>query len=80
MIMGRTIERGCGVKILLIACGLALVFVISGCGPTVTVKHEVAPIYMTIDINIKVQKELEDFFAFEESRDKEVGADKTKTM
>ena len=39
-----------------------------GCSPTVNVKHEVEPIYITIDINIKVQKELEDFFDFEDEK------------
>ena len=38
-----------------------------GCG-MLTIKHEVKPIYATIDINIRVQKELEEFFDFEETR------------
>jgi hypothetical protein len=53
-------------------------FVVSACGPTLTIKHEVAPIYLTVDINIKVQKELEEFFAFEESRDAGGNSGKTK--
>jgi hypothetical protein len=36
------------------------------CSPTVKVKHEVAPIYITVDVNIRVQKELKDFFDFED--------------
>ena len=46
------------------SCLILLIF-LSGCG-TVKVKHEVEPIYITVDINIKVQKELEDFFDFED--------------
>jgi hypothetical protein len=34
----------------------------AGCGPTVTVKHEVEPIYVTVDVNVRVQNELNDFF------------------
>ena len=47
-------------------CGIVLMF--AHC-----TKHEVTvhpikiePIYMTIDVNIKVQRELDDFFSFEE--------------
>jgi hypothetical protein len=46
------------------ACGV--VMILEACSPTVKVKHEVAPIFITVDVNIKVQKELEDFFNFEE--------------
>ena len=46
------------------ACG-ALLF-LQACSPTVKVKHEVAPIFITVDVNIKVQKELENFFDFED--------------
>ena len=45
--------------------------VVTGCSPTVTVKHEVEPIYITMDINIRVQKELEDFFDFEDVPEEE---------
>ncbi len=55
-------------RIWLSICVVCLLFMSSGCGPTVTIKHEVSPIYLTIDINIKIQEELEDFFSFEESR------------
>ena len=37
-----------------------------GCSPTVTVKHKVAPIHITVDVNVKVQEELDDFFDFED--------------
>ena len=59
---------------------LGLMLMMSGCGPTLTIKHEVAPIYLTVDINIKVQKELEKFFDFEESRDVEGKSKETKSM
>ena len=32
----------------------------------VSVKHEVQPIHITMDINVRVQRELEDFFSFED--------------
>jgi hypothetical protein len=37
-----------------------------GCSPTMTVKHEVAPIHITVDVNVKVQEELDEFFDFED--------------
>jgi hypothetical protein len=37
-----------------------------GCQPTVTVEHKVDPIYITLDINLKVDRELDEFFDFEE--------------
>ncbi len=67
-------------KIWLIVCALGLMLIVSACGPTLTIKHEVAPIYLTVDINIKVQKELEEFFDFEESRDTKGESKKTKPM
>ena len=45
---------------------LGAMFAFGGCSPTVKVKHEVEPIYITVDVNIKVQKELENFFDFED--------------
>ncbi len=46
------------------AAGMALAAV--SCGPTVTVRHEVEPIYVTVDVYVRVERELEEFFAFEE--------------
>ena len=60
-------------KTWLIVCSLGLMLIASACGPTLTIKHEVAPIYLTVDINIKVQKELEEFFDFEKTRDDKSG-------
>ena len=37
---------------------------------------KVDPIYITVDINIKVQKELEEFFDFEETRNEPEEAEK----
>ena len=48
------------------AAASTAVMILGACSPTVKVKHEVAPIFITVDVNIKVQKELEDFFNFEE--------------
>lgn len=47
------------------AAVFGMLFMLSACG-TVRVKHEVEPIYITVDVNIKVQQELNDFFDFED--------------
>ena len=47
-----------------------LLLAMAGCG-TVNVRHEVAPIFVTVDVNIKVQEKLERFFDFERTRDAE---------
>lgn len=55
--------------ILKLMWGSAVLFMLMcfyGCSPTVKVKHEVEPIYITVDVNIKVQKELDSFFDFED--------------
>ena len=44
----------------------ALLPLVLSCSHTVTVKHEVEPIYITVQVNIQVQEQLNDFFAFEE--------------
>lgn len=45
------------------ACAAAA---LTGCKPTVTVNPiEIKPIYMTLDINLKVDRELDNFFDFE---------------
>jgi len=49
---------------------VALAAVLAGCAP-VTVKHEVEPIYVTVDVNIRVQKRLQEFFDYEEDRSPE---------
>jgi hypothetical protein len=43
---------------------LAVAILLPGCKMTHTVKME--PIHMTLDINLKVDKQLDDFFDFEE--------------
>jgi hypothetical protein len=48
------------------AGGAVLLFVLTACTPTVRVKHEVEPIHVTVDVYVKVQRELEKFFQFEE--------------
>ena len=45
---------------------------LSGCAP-ISMKHEVAPIYATVDINIRIQQELEEFFDFEQTRSERAG-------
>jgi hypothetical protein len=48
---------------------LLLLPLISSCSHTVTVKHEVEPIFITVQVNIQVQEQLNDFFDFEEELD-----------
>jgi hypothetical protein len=55
-----------------------LLLLAAGCsGPMMKIRHEVEPIYVTVDVNIKVQRELDDFFGFEdkflENEQKEAG-------
>ena len=44
---------------------IGIVLALAGCG-TITVKHQVEPIYITMDVNIKVEKQLNEFFDFED--------------
>lgn len=53
---------------------LAAAFLLPGCNTThkVTVDPiEVKPIHMTLDINLKVDKQLDDFFDFEDDFEEE---------
>lgn len=52
-----------------ILCGGAIIALL-GCHATV--KHEVEPIHITLDVNLKVDRELEDFFAFQDQIKQEV--------
>ena len=45
---------------------LGLLSYVLGCSHTLTVKHEVQPIYITVQVNIQVQEKLDDFFDFED--------------
>jgi hypothetical protein len=46
---------------------VAFAAMLAGCSHTITVEPiEVKPIHMTMDINLKVQRELEKFFDFED--------------
>jgi hypothetical protein len=47
----------------LIAAAFAL---FAGCGATVKHEVEVKPVHITLDVNVKVQQELNEFFAFED--------------
>jgi len=38
---------------------------------TFTIKHEVEPIHVTVDVYVKVEKELDNFFDFETQRQNE---------
>ena len=47
--------------------GTALLGSAAGCSPKVSVEPiEVKPIHITMDVNIRVQRELDQFFAFED--------------
>ena len=45
--------------------GIAMVA--AGCA-SVTIKHEIPPIYATVDVNIRIQRQLEEVFDFEKPR------------
>ncbi len=44
---------------------------LGGCA-TVKVKHELPPIYATVDVNIRIQEQLQQVFDYEEPRTKQV--------
>jgi hypothetical protein len=48
------------------AMAAALLLLAAGCTPTVKVKHEVEPIHLTADINIRVDRQLDQFFAYQD--------------
>ena len=50
----------------LLACPLMLIAIGTGC-----VKHTVEPIHITIDVNLRVDEELKDFFRFENRIEKQ---------
>ncbi len=52
-----------------------MILTVAGCW-TITVKHKVDPIYITMDVNVKAEKQLNDFFDYEE----QVGLSGTKSM
>jgi|GEM_PF-3196962 len=52
-------------KFIIPIIAVGIVLTLAGCG-TVTVKHQVEPIYITMNVNIKVEKQLNDFFDFED--------------
>jgi len=48
-----------------------------GCGPTVKVKPiQVEPIHITMEVNVRVDRELDQFFDFEEEINPDTGAEK----
>ena len=52
-----------------VAAGIVVaapLLLLSACTPTVKVKHEVEPIHLTADINIRVDRQLDEFFAFQD--------------
>ncbi|MFA7235925.1 MAG: hypothetical protein WC058_03590 [Phycisphaeraceae bacterium] len=50
-----------------VVIGVAVALMGGGCQPTVKVEPiEVKPIHVTVDVNIKVDKELDKFFDFED--------------
>ena len=51
---------------------LASVAVVTLAGCKATIRHQVDPIHITLDVNLKVDQELDDFFAFERDIEREV--------
>jgi hypothetical protein len=51
---------------------LATVAVATLAGCKATVRHQIDPIHITLDVNLKVDKELDEFFAFERDIEQEV--------
>ncbi len=47
---------------------LMLCVLLGSAGCVFTVKHEVPPIYATVNVNLRIQRELEDVFDYENSR------------
>ena len=45
---------------------VVIIAALYSCGPTVTVRHKVEPIHVTVDVYVRVERELEKFFEFEE--------------
>jgi hypothetical protein len=45
-----------------VACAVALVTLVSGCLNVRTEPIEVKPIHITVDVNVRVERALEDFF------------------
>jgi hypothetical protein len=60
-------------KWILVIAALCTFLAFSGCTPTVKVKHEIQPIYITVDVNVKVEEQLNDFFDFEDGAAEESG-------
>jgi len=52
------------------SCLLAAGFLLAAAGCwTLTVRHKIDPIYITMDVNVKAEKQLNEFFDFEDQRD-----------
>lgn len=51
---------------ILVVTAVALLLILPVCSPTVTVKHQVEPIHVTVDVYLKAEQELDRFFRFEE--------------
>ena len=62
----KTMFRAVPAKLASASATVAATLLIAGCTPTVKVKHEVEPIHLTADINIRVDRELDEFFAFQD--------------
>ncbi len=66
-------------KTMLAGLATIMAMIVTGCG--VTVEHKVEPIYITVDVNIRIQRELEKVFEFEKARGEFVDAqDAAKTI
>jgi hypothetical protein len=52
-------------KLIVPILSVGIVLMLTGCW-NITIKHQVEPIYITMDVNVKVEKQLNDFFDFED--------------
>jgi hypothetical protein len=60
-----SLKRSAIMKFIIPSIAGGIVLMLNGCG-TITVKHQVEPIYITMNVNVKVEKQLNDFFDFED--------------
>ena len=63
-------------KLIVPILSLGIVLMLTGCW-NITVKHQVEPIYITMDVNVKVEKQLDEFFDFEDEVQKGSGSTKS---
>lgn len=56
--------------------GILFILTVGGCTHGLESRHEVDPIHITIDVNVKVERELEEFFGEVDTAEEELDIDK----